>query len=95
MQGIFLTVVCAVASTLLEVLGNVLVSTFTWDSIILRDFSAHVGNDSKTWRGGAEYQGVGMRISISKSAALVLCWERVECPLQVGEELLPQVEEFK
>ena len=36
-----------------------------------------------------------MRISTSKSEAMVLSWKRVDCPLQVGGESLPQVEEFK
>ncbi|KAI3365744.1 hypothetical protein L3Q82_000754 [Scortum barcoo] len=37
----------------------------------------------------------GMRISTSKSEAMVLDRKRVACPLQVGGEVLPQVEEFK
>ncbi|TWW73424.1 hypothetical protein D4764_15G0008180 [Takifugu flavidus] len=36
-----------------------------------------------------------MRISTSKSEAMVLARKKVECLLQVGEEVLPQVEEFK
>lgn len=36
-----------------------------------------------------------MRISTSKSKAMVLSRKRVVCPFQVGGELLPQVEEFK
>ncbi|KAL3968400.1 triosephosphate isomerase (TIM) [Sarotherodon galilaeus] len=36
-----------------------------------------------------------MRISTSKSEAMVLRRKRVEFPLQVGDEFLPQVEEFK
>ncbi|KAI3375886.1 hypothetical protein L3Q82_004141 [Scortum barcoo] len=37
-----------------------------------------------------------MRISTSKSEAMVLDRKRVACPLlQVGGEVLPQVEEFK
>ncbi|XP_068613462.1 AN1-type zinc finger protein 3-like [Brachionichthys hirsutus] len=36
-----------------------------------------------------------MRISTSKSEAMVLSRKRVECTLRVGEEILPQVEEFK
>ena len=36
-----------------------------------------------------------MRVSISKSKAMVLCQKKVGCPLSVGRELLPQVEEFK
>lgn len=36
-----------------------------------------------------------MRISPSKTEAMVLCWKRVECSLQVWREVLSQVEEFK
>ncbi|TWW62414.1 hypothetical protein D4764_04G0010610 [Takifugu flavidus] len=36
-----------------------------------------------------------MRISTSKSEAMVLDWKKVECLLRVKEEILPQVEEFK
>ncbi len=43
----------------------------------------------------AECEAVGMRISASKSKAMVLSRKRVACPLQVGGVLLPQVEEFK
>ena len=35
-----------------------------------------------------------MRVSTSKSESMVLGW-RVECTLRVGDEILPQVEEFK
>ncbi|XP_051936482.1 uncharacterized protein LOC127610385 [Hippocampus zosterae] len=36
-----------------------------------------------------------MKISTSKSETMVLSRKRVECPLRVGGEILPQVEEFK
>jgi len=36
-----------------------------------------------------------MRISTSKSETMVLSRKRVEWPLQVRNEILPQVEEFK
>ncbi|KAI3376739.1 hypothetical protein L3Q82_000006 [Scortum barcoo] len=36
-----------------------------------------------------------MRISTSKSEAMVLDRKRVACPLRVGGEVLSQVEEFK
>ncbi|XDV14816.1 hypothetical protein PO909_014999 [Leuciscus waleckii] len=42
-----------------------------------------------------ECEAAGMRISASKSEAMVLSRKRVACPLQVGGEFLPQVEEFK
>ncbi|KAI3375876.1 hypothetical protein L3Q82_003763 [Scortum barcoo] len=40
-------------------------------------------------------EAAGMRISTSKSEAMVLDRKRVVCPLRVGGEVLPQVEEFK
>ncbi|XDV13498.1 hypothetical protein PO909_001890 [Leuciscus waleckii] len=46
-------------------------------------------------RFAAECEAAGMRISTSKSEAMVLSRKRVVCPLQVGGEFLPQVEEFK
>ncbi|KAI3355396.1 hypothetical protein L3Q82_018240 [Scortum barcoo] len=47
-------------------------------------------------RFAAECEAAGMRISTSKSEAMVLDRKRVACPLRVsGEVLLPQVEEFK
>jgi len=36
-----------------------------------------------------------MRISTSKSETWSSAGKRVECPLQFGTEILPQVEEFK
>ena len=46
-------------------------------------------------RFAAECEAAGMRISTSKSEAMVLNRKRVECTLRVGDEILPQVEEFK
>ncbi|MDF4405451.1 reverse transcriptase domain-containing protein, partial [Vibrio parahaemolyticus] len=43
----------------------------------------------------AECEAAVMRISTSKSEAMVLSRKRVDCPLQVRGEVLPQVEEFK
>ena len=43
----------------------------------------------------AKCQAVGIRISKSKSEAMVLSLKRVDWPLWVGGELLPQAEEFK
>ncbi|KAL3970507.1 aldehyde oxidase [Sarotherodon galilaeus] len=43
----------------------------------------------------AKCEAAGMRISTSKSEAMVLSRKRVEGPLQVGDKFLPQVEEFK
>ncbi|KAK3512666.1 hypothetical protein QTP70_020883 [Hemibagrus guttatus] len=42
-----------------------------------------------------ECEVAGMRVSTSKSEAMVLDRKKVACNLQVGGELLPQVEEFK
>ncbi|TWW71179.1 hypothetical protein D4764_17G0006620 [Takifugu flavidus] len=39
-------------------------------------------------------EAAGMKISTSKSETMVLNWKKVECLLQVKEEILPQVEEF-
>ena len=46
-------------------------------------------------RFAAGCEAAGMRISTCKSEAMVLSWKRVDCPLSVGGELLPQVEDFK
>ncbi|KAK3569488.1 hypothetical protein QTP86_031417, partial [Hemibagrus guttatus] len=43
----------------------------------------------------AECEAAGMRVSTSKSEAMVLDLKKVACTLQVGGEVLPQVEEFK
>ena len=46
-------------------------------------------------RCAAECEAVGMRISTSKSETMVLSRKTVECPFWLGNEILPQVEEFK
>ncbi|KAK3545104.1 hypothetical protein QTP70_000616 [Hemibagrus guttatus] len=46
-------------------------------------------------RFAAECEVAGMRVSTSKSEAIVLDRKKVACTLQVGGEVLPQVEEFK
>ncbi|XP_018538853.1 uncharacterized protein LOC108887791 [Lates calcarifer] len=43
----------------------------------------------------AECEAVGMRVSTSKSEAMVLSRKMVDCSLRVGGELLPQAKEFK
>lgn len=43
----------------------------------------------------AECVVTGMKNSTSNSEAMVLSWKRVDCPFQAGEEIQPQVEEFK
>ncbi|KAK3573272.1 hypothetical protein QTP86_019232 [Hemibagrus guttatus] len=46
-------------------------------------------------RFSAECEAAGMRVSTSKSEAMVLNRKKVVCTLQVGGEVLTQVEEFK
>ena len=46
-------------------------------------------------RFAAECEAAGMRISTSKSEAMVLSRKQVDCPLRVGNASLPQVKEFK
>ncbi|KAK3533232.1 hypothetical protein QTP70_013661 [Hemibagrus guttatus] len=46
-------------------------------------------------RFAAECEAARMRVSTSKSEAMVLDRKKVACTLQVGGEVLPQVEEFK
>ncbi|KAK3513701.1 hypothetical protein QTP70_028906 [Hemibagrus guttatus] len=43
----------------------------------------------------SECEAAGMRVSTSKSEAMVLDRKKVACTLQVGGEVLPQVEQFK
>ncbi len=38
----------------------------------------------------AECEVVGMRVSTSKTEAMVLCWKTVDCFLWVGSEVLPK-----
>lgn len=42
-----------------------------------------------------ECEAVGMRVSTSKSDAMGLCWNTVNCSSRVGSELLAQATEFK
>ncbi|KAK5909389.1 hypothetical protein CesoFtcFv8_003322 [Champsocephalus esox] len=46
-------------------------------------------------RFATECEAAGMRISTSKSEAMVLSRKPMDCPLQVGNESLHQVKEFK
>ena len=46
-------------------------------------------------RFAVECTAAGMRISISKSEAMVLSRKTMDCAVQVGNETLPQVKEFK
>ncbi|KAK3516360.1 hypothetical protein QTP70_009415 [Hemibagrus guttatus] len=47
------------------------------------------------WHFAAECEAAGMRVSTTKSEAMVLDRKKVACTLQIGGEVLPQVEEFK
>ncbi len=47
------------------------------------------------WDFAAECEEAGMKMSTSKSEAMAISREKVACPLQVGGEFLPQMEEFK
>ncbi|CAI5677887.1 unnamed protein product [Oreochromis niloticus] len=66
---------------------------FAYDVVLLA--SSGDGLRLALERFAAECEAAGMRISTSKSEAIVLSRKRVECPLRVGDEFLPQVEEFK
>uniref|UniRef100_A0A8C2ZPF1 Reverse transcriptase domain-containing protein n=1 Tax=Cyclopterus lumpus TaxID=8103 RepID=A0A8C2ZPF1_CYCLU len=46
-------------------------------------------------RFAAECEAAGMRVSTSKSEAMVLCRKLADCSLQVGANCLPQAKEFK
>ena len=73
--------------------GRITSLLFADDVVLLaasnRDLQLSLG------RFAAECEAAGMKISTSKSEAMVLSRKRVGCPLRVGEEALPQVEEFK
>ena len=66
---------------------------FADDVVLLA--SSHRDLQHELGRFAAECEAVGMRVSTSKSEAMVLCRKPVDCPLRVGGELLPQVWEFK
>ena len=64
------------------------------DDVVLMASSACDLKHSLDWF-AAECEVVGMRISTSKSEAMVLSRKSMECLLQVGNVSLPQVKEFK
>uniref|UniRef100_A0A3Q3CXU9 Reverse transcriptase domain-containing protein n=1 Tax=Haplochromis burtoni TaxID=8153 RepID=A0A3Q3CXU9_HAPBU len=66
---------------------------FTDDVVLLA--SSGDGLQFALERFAAECEAVGMRITTSKSEATVLSRKKVECPLRVRDETLPQMEEFK
>ncbi|KAK3544083.1 hypothetical protein QTP86_001214 [Hemibagrus guttatus] len=66
---------------------------FADDVVLLAPSS--LGLQHALGRFAAECEVAGMRDSTSKSEAMVLDRKKVACTLQVGGEVLPQVEEFK
>ena len=66
---------------------------FADDVVLLASSSHDLQLSLERFAAGCE--AAGMRISASKSETMVLSRKRVECPLRVGDEVLPQVEEFK
>ncbi|XP_075957732.1 E3 ubiquitin-protein ligase CBL-B-B isoform X1 [Anarhichas minor] len=64
------------------------------DDVVLLASSDHDLQHS-LGRFAAECEAAGMRVSTSKSKAMVLCRKPVDCSLQVGTECLPQAKEFK
>ncbi|KAI3352271.1 hypothetical protein L3Q82_005173 [Scortum barcoo] len=76
--------------------GNHRISSLLFaDDVVLLLASSSQDLQHVLERFAAECEAAGMRISTSKSEAMVLDRKRVACPLRVGGEVLPQVEEFK
>lgn len=65
---------------------------FTYDVVLL---ALGGGLQLPLERFATKCEVVGMRISMSKSKAMVLSQKRLESPVWVSAELLPQVEQFK
>ncbi|KAK3532449.1 hypothetical protein QTP86_018088, partial [Hemibagrus guttatus] len=70
-----------------------LVRIASYDVVLLASSSLDIQH--ALGRFAAECEAAGMRVSSSKSEAMVLDRKKVVCTLQVGGEVLPQVEEFK
>ncbi|KAI3368719.1 hypothetical protein L3Q82_025414 [Scortum barcoo] len=76
--------------------GNHRISSLLFaDDVVLLASSSQDLQHVYLERFAAECEAAGMRISTSKSEAMVLDRKRVVCPLRVSGEVLPQVEEFK
>ncbi|KAI3355762.1 hypothetical protein L3Q82_004334 [Scortum barcoo] len=77
--------------------GNHRISSllFADDVVLLASSSQDLQHVLERFAAECEGEAAGMRISTSKSEAMVLDRKRVACPLRVGGEVLPQVEEFK
>ncbi|KAK3522749.1 hypothetical protein QTP86_032027, partial [Hemibagrus guttatus] len=69
-------------------------SLYNWSRSLVRIASC-LDLQHALGRFAAECEAAGMRVSTSKSEAVVLDRKKVACTLQVGGEVLPQVEEFK
>jgi len=66
---------------------------FFVDNVVLLATADHDLQHALRWF-AAECEAVGMRVSTSKSEAMVLCWKMAECSLRVGSEWLLQVKVF-
>ena len=40
-------------------------------------------------------EAMGIQLKGNEADTMVLSWKRVECPMQIGDEILPQLEELK
>ncbi len=75
-------------------LGNLRIALLLFaDIVVLLASSARDVQQALGWF-AVECEVVGMRVSTSKSKAIVLCWKKVDYLLRLGDELLPQVREF-
>ncbi|KAJ0004772.1 hypothetical protein NQD34_010986 [Periophthalmus magnuspinnatus] len=75
--------------------GNHRISSLLFADEFVLMASSNQGLQQALGRFAAECEVAGMRISSTKSEAMVLDRKKVVCPLRVGGESLPQVEEFK
>uniref|UniRef100_A0A669BS49 Reverse transcriptase domain-containing protein n=1 Tax=Oreochromis niloticus TaxID=8128 RepID=A0A669BS49_ORENI len=76
-------------------LGGLRISSLLFSEDVVLLASSGDGLQLALEQFAAECEAVGMRMSTSKSEAMVLSRKRVECPLRVRDKFLPQVEEFK
>ncbi|TWW77322.1 hypothetical protein D4764_12G0007120 [Takifugu flavidus] len=83
-----------VSGPLIRAVRSLIASLLFADDVVLLASSARDLQLSLD-RFAAACEAAGMRISTSKSEAMVLDRKKVECLLRVKEEILPQVEEFK
>ncbi|TWW70516.1 hypothetical protein D4764_18G0013220 [Takifugu flavidus] len=83
-----------VSGPLIRAVRSLIASLLFADDVVLLASSARDLQRSLD-QFGAACEAAGMRISTSKSEAMVLNRKKVECLLRVKEEILPQVEEVK